>query len=111
MLRFRREHPELFLKSSYVPLATTGTHADSCIAFAREHGSQWIVTVAPRLSSRVGFPPIAGLWQDTAIELPEAAAAGGAKNLFTGRELRMDGRALRLSEAMAVLPFAVYTNV
>ncbi|HSH40319.1 MAG TPA: hypothetical protein VK993_16215, partial [Chthoniobacterales bacterium] len=74
-----------------------------------EHGSEWIVTVAPRLSSRVGFPPLADAWQDTAVELPQAAA-GGAKDLFTGRELRMEGRALKLSEAMAVLPFAVYTN-
>ncbi|CAA9220928.1 MAG: GH13_26 / GH13 / GH13_20 [uncultured Chthoniobacterales bacterium] len=110
MLRFRRDHPELFLKSSYVPLATAGTHAESCIAFAREEGSQWIVTVAPRLSSRVGFPPIGDLWQDTSIELPEAAAGGGTRELFTGRELRMEGRALMLSEAMSVLPFAVYTN-
>jgi (1->4)-alpha-D-glucan 1-alpha-D-glucosylmutase len=55
MLRFRREHPELFLRSSYVPLATSGAHAESCIAFAREHGSQWIVIVAPRLSSRSDF--------------------------------------------------------
>ena len=110
MLRFRREHPDLFLKSSYVPLTTTGAHADSCLAFAREHGSQWIVAIAPRLSSRVGFPPIGELWQDTAIELPEAAAAGGAKDLFTGRELRMEGRALKVSEAMSILPFSVYTN-
>ena len=38
LLRFRRDHPDLFLKSSYVPLTTSGAHAESCIAFAREHG-------------------------------------------------------------------------
>ena len=110
LLRFRREHPELFLASSYVPLSVTGTHAESCVAFGREHGAKWIIVIAPRVSSRVGFPPIGDLWQDTAVELPEAAATGNAKDLFTRRELRMEGRALRAAEALHTLPFAVYTT-
>jgi (1->4)-alpha-D-glucan 1-alpha-D-glucosylmutase len=111
MLRFRRDNPELFLKGSYVPLAVSGTHAESCIAFAREHGSKWIIALVPRLSSRVGFPPLGDKWQDTVVEVPEAAGSGGAQDLFTGRELRMDGRSLRVADATALLPFAVYTNV
>jgi (1->4)-alpha-D-glucan 1-alpha-D-glucosylmutase len=110
MLTFRRDHPDLFLRGSYVPLKTEGAHADSCVAFAREHDNQWIVVLAPRLTARVGFPATGDRWQDTAVELPQAAAGGGAVDLFTGRELRVDAGALRLSEAMAVLPFAVYTN-
>ena len=44
LLRFRREHPDLFLKGSYISLTVTGTHADSCVAFAREDGrlTWWI---------------------------------------------------------------------
>ncbi len=43
LLRLRRDHPDLFLHGSYVPLAVTGTHADSCVAFAREHAGTWLV--------------------------------------------------------------------
>jgi len=110
LLQFRRAQPALFGRGNYVPLATSGTHADSCVAFAREHDGSWLVAIAPRLSSRVGFPPIGDKWQDTAIELPEAVSGGGATDVFTERALGMDGRSLQISEAMAILPFAVYTN-
>lgn len=110
LLHFRRDHPELFREGSYVPLPTTGTHAKSCVAFAREAAGKWIVVLAPRLTARLGFPPIGECWEDTAVELPEAAAHGAATDLFTGRELRLDGRALRLAEAMATLPFALYVH-
>ncbi|HEX8678461.1 MAG TPA: malto-oligosyltrehalose synthase, partial [Chthoniobacterales bacterium] len=74
VLRFRREHSELFLKGTYVPLAVSGTHSESCLAFAREHGEERMLVVAPRLSSRVGFPAVGDRWQETAIELPESFA-------------------------------------
>ncbi|MDQ6625423.1 MAG: malto-oligosyltrehalose synthase, partial [Verrucomicrobiota bacterium] len=111
LLRFRRDHPALFLHGSYTPLSLTGAFADSCIAFAREHGDEWLVVLAPRLSSRVGFPATGDRWQDTALELPAGAAHGGATDLFTGRELSVNGDRLAAREAMAVVPFAVYTNV
>jgi len=108
LLCFRRDHPALFAQGSYVPLATTGTHSDSCVAFAREFEGEWLVAVIPRHSSRVGFPPVGERWQDTAIELPEAAAQGSAKDIFTGRALRMESRSVLVSEAIMSLPFAVY---
>jgi (1->4)-alpha-D-glucan 1-alpha-D-glucosylmutase len=111
MLRFRRDHPDLFLRGRYVPLKTEGAHAESCVAFAREHGNEWLIVIAPRLTARVGFPATGERWQGTAVEVPEAASGSGAVDLFTGRELRVEVGALRLSEAMAVLPFAAYTNV
>jgi (1->4)-alpha-D-glucan 1-alpha-D-glucosylmutase len=110
MLRFRRDHPELFLRGSYVPLKTEGAHADSCVAFARERGDEWIVVLAPRLTARLGFPATGERWQGTAVELPQASGRGGAVDLFTGRELRLEAGVLRVSEAMAVLPLAIYTN-
>jgi (1->4)-alpha-D-glucan 1-alpha-D-glucosylmutase len=111
LLHFRRDHRELFQRGSYVPLKTEGAHAESCVAFAREHDGEWIVVIAPRLTARVGFPATGDRWQGMAIELPQAASSGQAMDLFTGRELRLDVGALRASEAMAVLPFALYTNV
>ncbi|MDQ6861664.1 MAG: malto-oligosyltrehalose synthase [Verrucomicrobiota bacterium] len=105
MLRFRREHADLFLQGSYEPLVVSGTHAESCVAFTREHHGERIVIIAPRLSSRVGFPAIGDKWQDTSIALPEISAA---RDLFTGRELRVEGGAVRVSDALGQLPFAVY---
>jgi (1->4)-alpha-D-glucan 1-alpha-D-glucosylmutase len=108
LLRFRREHPALFQNGTYSPLTVTGTFAESCVAFAREHEGKWIVVIVPRLSSRVGFPPIGEKWQDTTVELPLSLSREGAQELFTGRELPQGNGAVPLAEAMAVLPFAVF---
>ncbi|MGI8819735.1 MAG: malto-oligosyltrehalose synthase [Chthoniobacterales bacterium] len=104
LLRFRRERPELFQHGSYVPLKTSGVHANSCVAFAREYENQWIIVLAPRLSSRVGFPPLGDRWQDTAVEVPHRAEG---RDLFTERKLPLESGTLRLSDALAQLPFAV----
>ncbi|HSP46322.1 MAG TPA: malto-oligosyltrehalose synthase, partial [Chthoniobacterales bacterium] len=110
LLRFRRENPLLFQQGTYSPLTVTGAFAESCIAFAREHEGKWIAVLLPRLSSRVGFPPIGEAWKDTAIMLPESLSVEGARELTTGRDLRLNDSGVRLSEAMAILPFAVYAN-
>ncbi|MEO8043960.1 MAG: malto-oligosyltrehalose synthase, partial [Spartobacteria bacterium] len=104
LLTFRRENPELFRAGSYVPLNVTGEFADSCIAFARAANGTSIVVLAPRLSLRVGFPPIGDLWRDTAIQLPEGFVRG--RDLFTGATTDLD-TTLPLAQAMAQLPFAV----
>jgi len=108
LLRFRREQAELFKRGNYVPLTVSGEFADCCVAFAREYEGKWIAVLTPRLSSRVGFPPIGEKWKDTAVELPASFSRGSARELFTGRELR--NSVVGLSDAMAALPFALYTN-
>ncbi|MEY2549480.1 MAG: (1-_4)-alpha-D-glucan 1-alpha-D-glucosylmutase [Verrucomicrobiota bacterium] len=108
LLRFRREHAELFRRGNYLPLSVTGEFADCCIAFAREHEGKRIVVIVPRLSSRIGFPPIGEKWRDTAVELPDSLSLDGATEIFSGRKLQ--GRELRLAEAMETLPFAVYAS-
>ncbi len=104
LLTFRRENPELFHGGSYVPLNVTGEFANCCIAFAREAEGKSIVVLAPRLSLRVGFPPIGETWRDTAVQLPEGFAGG--RDLFTEAILE-DGGTLLLAQAMARMPFAV----
>jgi (1->4)-alpha-D-glucan 1-alpha-D-glucosylmutase len=111
LLRFRRDHPALFEHGKYLPLSLDGAFADCCIAFAREHEGQWIAVFAPRLSSRIGFPPVGDKWQDTAVELPVELSREGVRELFTGHELRTESDRLKLEGAMATLPFAVYSNL
>ncbi|MFL6527273.1 MAG: malto-oligosyltrehalose synthase [Chthoniobacterales bacterium] len=106
LLTFRREHADLFKCGTYTPLQTLGTFADSCIAFAREREGESLLVIVPRLTARVGFPPVAEKWQDTAVQLPNSLTA--ARELFTGRELTHDNGQLALAEALRVLPFAAY---
>jgi len=110
LLRFRREHAALFQPGKYLPLPASGAFADCCVGFIREHEGEWIAVVVPRLSSRVGFPPVGGKWKDTMVTLPESLPRDGARELFTARDLLTDNGALKLSEAMAILPFAAYAS-
>src|SRR5438094_8940135 len=59
LLQFRREHVDLFHRGEYLPLRASGTLAECCVSFARELAGKWIIVIAPRLSSRIGFPPVA----------------------------------------------------
>jgi (1->4)-alpha-D-glucan 1-alpha-D-glucosylmutase len=111
VLQFRREHVDLFQRGEYLPLAASGTFAECCVSFARRLGNQWIVVIAPRLSSSIGFPPVGEPWKDTALELPETLALENAHNLFTCRDLHYDGRQISIADTMPTLPFAVITNV
>jgi (1->4)-alpha-D-glucan 1-alpha-D-glucosylmutase len=111
LLRFRRENRLLFESGSYFPLTVTGEFADCCVAFAREHEGKWIVVLVPRLSSRIGFPPIGDKWKDTAVELPGSFSRARVIEIFTGGELRTKGMPISVSEAMESLPFAAYSNV
>ena len=104
LLTFRRENPELFRDGSYQPLDLTGESADCCIAFAREWEGKSIVVLAPRLSSRIGFPPIGDVWRDTVVQLPKGFAM--ENELFTGEKIAAAG-SLTLARAFARLPFAV----
>jgi (1->4)-alpha-D-glucan 1-alpha-D-glucosylmutase len=110
LLRFRREYVDLFRRGNYLPIAASGAFADCCIGFARELEGEWIVVLAPRLTSRIGFPPIGDKWKDTAIELPEAFSVSNARDIFTGREIPFDNRQLNIRDALSVLPFAALTN-
>jgi (1->4)-alpha-D-glucan 1-alpha-D-glucosylmutase len=105
LLEFRRDNPELFANGTYEPLEGTGEFANCCIAFRREdHGSAMIVIV-PRLTNRVGFPPVGAAWRDTSIRI-DSPQSGEWRDLFTGREQSIGTHCL-LSEAMPELPMAV----
>jgi (1->4)-alpha-D-glucan 1-alpha-D-glucosylmutase len=111
ILQLRRGHEDLFKGGEYVPLHTSGTFAESCVSFIRRFGDNWIAVIAPRLSSRIGFPPIGEAWQDTAIQLPETFSLKDAHDLFTCQPIRHHKRQVAVRDALSVLPFAVITNL
>jgi (1->4)-alpha-D-glucan 1-alpha-D-glucosylmutase len=110
-LQFRNEHVDLFRRGNYLPLRASGTFADCCIGFARQQDRQLIIVIVPRLSSRIGFPPIGDRWKDTVLELPESLSLGRGHEIFTGGELSIRNRQIRVADAMSILPFAIITNV
>ena len=111
VLQFRRQHADLFEHGEYSPLAANGTFAECCVSFARQLGDKWIVVIVPRLSSRVGFPPVGERWKDTTIELPETLSLQDAHDLFTCRPVPLQDRRLKLSDTLSILPFAMITNL
>ncbi len=111
VLQFRHEHADLFQRSEYLPLKVSGTFAECCVSFVRRRADKWIVVIAPRLSSRVGFPPVAEPWKDTAIEFPRTLSLAQAHDLFTCQPLPVRDRELKVADALSILPFAVITNL
>lgn len=108
LLHLRRDERELFQAGNYEPVRFDGAFADCAIGFVRRHGERAIVVIVPRLSSRVGFPPVGERWQDTHAILPSGLS--DARDIFGDREVRIENLRLKLSEAMSQLPFAVLTN-
>jgi (1->4)-alpha-D-glucan 1-alpha-D-glucosylmutase len=109
-LHFRKAHVDLFRNGNYLPLRASGTFAENCIAFARQLDRQMVVVIVPRLSSRIGFPPIGERWKDTAIELPEGFPLERWRDAITGQELWIKNRQIRLADTMSILPFAMIAN-
>src|SRR2546421_4449610 len=109
-LHFRNEHIDLFQNGNYLPLRAAGEFANHCIAFARQLDRQSVVVIVPRLSSRIGFPPIGERWKDTTIELPEGFPLERWRQVLTGHELWIKDRQIRLADAMSILPFALIAN-
>jgi (1->4)-alpha-D-glucan 1-alpha-D-glucosylmutase len=108
LLHLRRDNARLFREGSYEPINFGGVLADCAIGFVRRYQERAIIVVVPRLSSRVGFPPIGERWQDTHAILPSGLPA--LRDVFCDRELRSENSQLKLSEVMAGLPFAVFCS-
>jgi len=66
VLRYRNQHPLLFLEGEYVPLETSGARASNLVAFARVHEREIAITIVPRL---IGMPS-SDFWKDTAVAMP-----------------------------------------
>ena len=111
VLQFRREHADLFQCGNYLPIRASGNLADCCISFGRQWHDEWIVVIAPRLSSRIGFPPVGERWKDTVVDLPESISLDHAHELLTCCELRHEGRRVSIADMVSILPFAVLSNL
>jgi (1->4)-alpha-D-glucan 1-alpha-D-glucosylmutase len=91
-LRLRREKPELFLSGEYLPLDTDVTVPGHAIAFARTHGEDGVLVVAPRLCARLFGadlrPPLGESWKTSRVMLPPPLAGRTFRHELTGAEIR-----------------------
>ncbi len=88
MLAHRAQHAPLFSDSGYLPLQVSGGRQSHVVAFARQVGDDFAVTVVPRLMFGRLDPGVlfAGpeFWGDTAIVLPSPLQAPKVEKL-TGK--------------------------
>lgn len=101
LLQLRREHPEVFAKGSYTPIPVVGEFAECVVAYERKLEGNSFVVVVPRLSSRVGFPPLGEAWKDTSLGWLWNAEW---TELFTGRGVKA---AQSIRDILLELPVAV----
>lgn len=106
LLQFRRDHPQLFQLGNYQPVPAQGNFADHCIAFRREHEGQSVLVLVPRLTSRIGAPPIGERWRQTSFDFRGATRW---RDLFTGTEITGDEN-VPAASALRTLPVAVFVS-
>jgi (1->4)-alpha-D-glucan 1-alpha-D-glucosylmutase len=103
LLRFRQEQRVLFEAGAYEPIGATGTFSECCVAFERRlDESPRLLVVVPRLSARVGFPPVGPCWRDTQLTIPTGSSPW--RDLFTGRKI--GSGQIPVAELFESLPFA-----
>ena len=111
---YRREQRELFDNGAYLPLEVAGSRRDHVIAFARQHGDAWSVTIVPRLVATLAraaglageAPPVGEVaWADTRVLLPEDAPARW-RDVLTSATRDTSG-CLPLASLLASFPLAV----
>ena len=107
LLQHRRDNPDIFARGSYEPLQAEGQLADHCVAFERKWQSDTLLVIVPRLTARLGSPPISLRWLDTVLIPSNSASAW--RNILTGAELGPTER-LPLAELLKDWPVAVLTT-
>ncbi len=111
LLHLRREKAELFREGNYEALSTHGTLAGSIVGFMRKQDEKAVVVFVPRISSRVGFPPIGERWGDTGVAISESMRSKLFRDVFTNREIKAENSHVRLADAMSEFPFAVLESL
>ncbi|MFC1989389.1 malto-oligosyltrehalose synthase [Chloroflexota bacterium] len=115
-LDIRRADRDVFRNGSYVPLQVEGQRQEHVCAFARSKGDKWVLTVVPRLLSKLVdfgiFPVGQQVWGNDILLLPEDAPQDWL-NVFTGENLKVSDRrkGLSLSEIFHIFPVSLLRNI
>ncbi|HYY31236.1 MAG TPA: malto-oligosyltrehalose synthase [Chthoniobacterales bacterium] len=108
LLRLRRLAPSLFQTGTYNSFYASGQLADCCIAYSRELGSQILLVIVPRFTTRLCTPDSECDWKET--ELPFDKTLPAMVDELTGRTLKAGIDTLNLKH-LESFPFAVFHNL
>jgi (1->4)-alpha-D-glucan 1-alpha-D-glucosylmutase len=113
-LEFRNRHRALFDRGNYVALAVEGAKKEHVCAFARVHGDQIAIIVAPRLiagltNGRSRLPLGPEIWGDTMVNLP--GECDRLLNVLTNERVGISGsgreNGLLVGQLLAQFPVAL----
>lgn len=111
-LNLRAEHPELFRRGTYQPLALTGSQANRVLGFIREHQGKRAIVIVPIRSASLlensAEPQVhASQWGDTRVHLPFMNGGENLKGLFSGVAVTKH-RELMISAALGDFPVNLF---
>jgi (1->4)-alpha-D-glucan 1-alpha-D-glucosylmutase len=113
-LRFRRDNPELFRHSEYIPLFVNGPLREHLVAFARRREGRVAITVVPRFSytlmkGEMRAPLGEEAWQDAELEVPEGTG-NQLTNVLTGERVEVRNGRILCREVFSNFPLALLTT-
>lgn len=112
-LQIRRKLAAIFERGSYIPMSVEGKFKQHVIAFARNEGNSWTLTVAPRfltgLVEEGQYPTGNEIWRDTHIVLPKDSP-GSWKEGITDCDLTVSNGVIPVGEALKDFPVALMIN-
>lgn len=114
-LNFRRAHAKLFSEGDYIPLRAAGERKEQVCGFARRHGTLWMLSIVPRLTTKLAaegeFPLGEKAWGDSHLGLPSEAPERW-QNVLTGENLTSLNRekGLYLREIFQCFPVALFKS-
>ncbi|MGB6875045.1 MAG: malto-oligosyltrehalose synthase [Candidatus Acidiferrales bacterium] len=113
VLNFRRSHPDLFSKGSYMPLSTDGSYRRSVFAFVRHFEDEWLIVAVPRLLKNIvkaGTFPLGKIWGTTTLEIPSRMPEMWT-HVLTQEQISLsqcpEGSTVPVAHLFRHLPFAV----
>ncbi|WP_166819671.1 malto-oligosyltrehalose synthase [Thalassoroseus pseudoceratinae] len=115
-LSARRQFPNLFLDSEYQPLSFEGKHSEHLVGFARTHGSEAVLAIAPRWTTSLTqdylqAPLGEAVWGDTRISLPASLNGRQLDSMYTRSSLQAaDDGTLRAADVFAEFPIALLVS-
>jgi (1->4)-alpha-D-glucan 1-alpha-D-glucosylmutase len=90
-LRYRLQHPELFIEGDFLPVRSLGVREKHVIAILRRNVDEHVIAVVPRWLAETYTAeeklPSDEFWGDTSLALSEAAPASWI-NVLTGDRIR-----------------------
>jgi len=112
-LRARKEYAEIFRSGNYVPLEVSGRYSDKIVAYGRNAGDRWGVTLVPRflvtLVREEEDPLGTDVWQDTRVPLQDGFPRLW-RNVLTGEVIHARD-SLVIGEVLRSLPVALLANI